>query len=166
MKYKLVNNQTKEEQLCDRIRIDGFDYYVDDMIIKENDWYIAWETINGINSNYIIQKATASEPVDMYSWASNYKKVIATSNPNIDIPKVVDEVKDMAEKLDFKPYSWMRGYNKSQEAHPFSEEDMIEFKNFCIGQEFDINGYNPKDTKELLKLWKEQKPKIVYYEDL
>lgn len=28
MKYKLINNQTKKETLCDKVTIDGFDYYV------------------------------------------------------------------------------------------------------------------------------------------
>ena len=28
MKYKLINNITKEEHLCDKITIEGFDYYV------------------------------------------------------------------------------------------------------------------------------------------
>lgn len=31
-KYKLINNQTKEEYLCDKVTIDGFDYYVSDKI--------------------------------------------------------------------------------------------------------------------------------------
>jgi len=30
MKYKLINAQTKEEHLCDKVTIDGFDYYVSD----------------------------------------------------------------------------------------------------------------------------------------
>jgi hypothetical protein len=28
MKYKLINNKTKEEHLCEKVTIDGFDYYV------------------------------------------------------------------------------------------------------------------------------------------
>ena len=29
-KYKLINTTTKEEHLCDKVTIDGFDYYVSD----------------------------------------------------------------------------------------------------------------------------------------
>jgi len=28
MKYKLINLKTKKEHLCDKVTIDGFDYYV------------------------------------------------------------------------------------------------------------------------------------------
>jgi len=30
MKYRLINKQTGEEHLCDKVTIDGFDYYVSD----------------------------------------------------------------------------------------------------------------------------------------
>lgn len=29
-KYKLINLNTKEEQLCDKVTIDGFEYYLSD----------------------------------------------------------------------------------------------------------------------------------------
>lgn len=90
MKYKLINKTTLEEHLCDKVVIDGWDYYVSDEIIKVGDYYIAWETISNIESNYIIQKANDSEPLGMYSWADNYKKVIATNNLDIDIPQILE----------------------------------------------------------------------------
>ena len=195
-KYKLINLQTKGEHLCDKVTIDGFNYYVSDEEIKESDWYLAWETINNIESNHIVQKATDSEPVGMYSWASNYKKVIATNNPNIDILKVVDEVEeivDYSESLAKSLYNpeahrndaiksllavaCQSGYNKSQETHPFSEEDVIEFAEF-VAKYTDKNKNHKGEmlhakskydgserTKDLLQLWKEQKPKKVYYEN-
>jgi len=48
----------------------------------------------------------------------------------------------------------------------FSEEDMIEFYNWMQNYQdlscaLRINGVDT--TKELLQLWKEQQPKIVYY---
>jgi len=30
MKYKLINKQTGEEHLCNKVTIDGFNYYVSD----------------------------------------------------------------------------------------------------------------------------------------
>lgn len=32
MKYKLINKTTSEEHLCDKVTIDGFDYYLSDEI--------------------------------------------------------------------------------------------------------------------------------------
>lgn len=32
MKSKLINTQTKEEHLCEKVTIDGFEYYVSDDI--------------------------------------------------------------------------------------------------------------------------------------
>ena len=37
MKYKLINQKTKEEHLCDKVTIDGFDYYASDELPKQND---------------------------------------------------------------------------------------------------------------------------------
>ena len=75
-------------------------------------------------------------------------------------------------KADFKA-----GYNKSQETHPFSEEDMIAFAEWLDENRFSILTINKEwaseilqysgcvyTTKELLQLWKEQKTKTLYYE--
>jgi hypothetical protein len=38
MKYKLINSVTKIETICDKVTIDGFDYYVsDEGYFKHND---------------------------------------------------------------------------------------------------------------------------------
>ena len=104
-------------------------------------------------------------------------------DPNIDIPKVVDEVRRFAEEFSriYSQYYYqqqdfengiIQGYNKSQETHPFSEEDMIEFldwkeKNHYV---FTSDGFTKIGvskfyaTEELLQIWKEQRIKTVYYE--
>ena len=64
---------------------------------------------------------------------------------------------------------------KSQETHSNSDEDMIAFYRWLNKngwQDYDdtkqglfVNSYGvQKQDKELLQLWKEQKPKTVYYE--
>lgn len=186
MKYTLINSKTGEKTLCEKVTLGGFDYYVSEEEIKDGDWYVAWETINNIESNHIVQKATNFEPVDMYTWASNYKKVIACTNPNLEISQVVDVVEIFAEKRygiernevpDWKEWisnddfykikGFMEGYNKSQETHLFSEEDIIEFnvwQKSLLGSKND-NWLITKSDKELLELWKEQQPKKVYYND-
>jgi esterase/lipase superfamily enzyme len=62
---------------------------------------------------------------------------------------------------------FITGYNKSQESHPFGEEDMIEFLNFhqrTALLSFTSTGENQGKTyKELLQIWKEQSIKTIYY---
>ena len=50
---------------------------------------------------------------------------------------------------------------KSQETHSFSKDDMVEFAVFYQKHQGRSLEYWGKD---LFKIWKEQKPKIVYYE--
>ena len=177
--YKLINKQTGEERICEKVTIDSFDYYVSDekTLSNNGDWYLGhpnyntlfrWE-MNGIHEGKQV-------------WIN---KVIATTNPNINIPKVVDEVDSIgyqwfvkADKKDtIFDLGWLNifkgGYNKSQETHSNSDEDMIEFSEFIDDLGYtkidntvwkSINDEKGKSTKELLQLWKEQQPKIVYYE--
>lgn len=164
MKYKLINIKTKKEHLCDKVTIDGFDYYVNNEIPKENNF-----ATDGLG----IFRFHSENPCQ--AIICNPKKIIATNNPNIDIPKVVDEVdklayehcdrvipKDVTRSL---YYSFKCGYNKSQETHPYSEEDMIEFGKFCDKRMLDSSSkLFGKILIELLQFWKEQQPKIVYYQ--
>ncbi len=57
---------------------------------------------------------------------------------------------------------------KWQQERMYNEEDIIEFAEWIINQDWDETEVNfpnnSKSTKELLQLWKEQKPKTVYYE--
>ena len=162
-KYKLINKQTGETHLCDKVEIDGLDYYVSDEFLRIGD-YGYWEDADIISQ---ISDLTAVLPTT--------KKVIATTNPSIDLPKVMDEVEKYSEefvsdivnpmvKKGFK-LCFTEGYNKSQETHPFSEEDMVEFNEWQKSLVFseDSDWLMEKSDKELLQLWKEQKPKIVYY---
>ena len=181
MKYKLINKVTQEEHLCGKITIDGFDYY---MTYPEK---------------CCIQKEGKTVMNKGCMERNHCEKVIATNNPNIDIPKVVNEIEKLAfdyhEQVKRNYYStgqkaqlpksnkefqamgdgFIDGYNKSQEMFPFTEEDMIEFAEWCQNQyfystvekkwstEFKIYDGVLYTTKELLKIWKKQQPKIVYY---
>jgi len=160
MKHKLINKQTGEEHICDKVTIDGFDYYVSDEIPKEGD--IA--SIPGYASLVVvgsIDDMPYSEPHRNWQGlfcdtcfdvekVSEFKKVIATNNPNINIPKVVDEVERLAyehcDKVIPKDvtrslhYSFKCGYNKSQETHPNSDEDTIEFAEWSQLCKWNFNG--------------------------
>ena len=127
----------------------------------------------------LINKTTQEEHlcdkvvVDGFDCYVSDKKIIATNNPNSYLPKVVDEIDIGFETYQglpvrFKTNStqWINGfsfcYNKSQETHPFSEDDMIEFGMYRL----QVLGtpYENYSTKELLQLWKDQQIKTVYYE--
>ena len=199
MKYKLINNQTKEEHLCDKVTIDGFDYYIsEEKSLSDNgDWYLGHPNYDTL-SKWSMSGMHEGKQV----WIN---KVIATNNPNIDIPKVINVVDDLALKetlyqidliynteqrkkdnkktisiLYFEGLSlYKTGYNKSQEIHPFSEEDMVKFSEWLAINYVPTTAskelkYWQKDTyqnkeyfystKELLQLWKEQRTKTLYYE--
>lgn len=180
----LNNNCTypncKEEHICSKVVIDGFDYYVSDSIGKAGDkLYLLIDSLLGKAGDIITVLSTRNGHTDIikangdkhwfacsteYQREWNWKKIIATNNPSIDIPKVVNEVKELAlENFDLSLEDWVNGYNKSQETHPYNEEDMIEFwietHNIIMAQSG--KSFTPK---ELLQIWKEQRTKTIYYE--
>ena len=154
MKYKLINNQTKEEHLCDKVIINGFDYYESD---KTPD--------KGYKGFYVLGNNLFHTSTTMLQ--SGCKEVIATNNPNIDIPKVVDEVEKMAKEILSDDEHWQRrfdvikGYNKSQETHPNSDKDMKSFGKFCADYDYRVHGR--LSYEQLLQLWKDQQPKVIYF---
>jgi hypothetical protein len=159
MKYRLIDKTTGIETLCDKVTIDGFDYYVSDEKIH---FGYVWNTILEQVETMFKEK----------TFHDDLKGIIATNNPSIDIPKVVHEVEMLVNKLDtpenLDQYSFdegfIKGYTKSQETHPFSEDNMIEFAEFYFREEFNSTMQDCKSSKELFQLWKEQQPKIVYYD--
>jgi hypothetical protein len=137
--YKLVNRKTKEETFCSKVVIDEFDYYVNDYISDE---------VNGDLTKIPFNKIILLS--------------VATTNHNIDVPKVIDEIKELGifEK---------NGYNKSQETHPFSAEDVCEFVEWMNLHyrvlEHTLKFKNCSGTKQLLNLWEKEQIKTIYYED-
>jgi hypothetical protein len=161
MKYLLINKKTGEETLCDKVTIDGFEYYVCDAVPYPND------TVHSSVTNTVVR---FTDP--RYFSEGTYKKVIATNNPIFDIPQVVDEVEEIvnySESLAKSLYNTeahrnesiksllsvacQSGYNKSQETHPFSYEDADAYADAVMG-----------GCLLRAKEWKSQQPKKVYYE--
>lgn len=178
-KYRLIDvREQNTEHLCDKVTIDGFDYYVSGEIIKDVRQYKGkWQ----IEKGYILNKFPT-----YLTDLSDCRLITATTNPNIDIPKVVDEVERMAfdfyENVKKEYYSnvgqkvqlpktnkefqamgdgFIVGYNKSQETHPFNEKDV----RFMLSEAFKASqeGYQIT-TDEIIQIWKEQQPKKVYYD--
>lgn len=157
MKYKLINIATQEETICDKLVIDNFDYYVSDNCSKHNDYcYYNKDTKNPIKyqrGEYLVDGNFAP-------------KVIATNNPNIDLPKVVDEASLLA---DLAMANWgnihrtgvlgyIDGYNKAKETYQFTEQDMIDFTNYAKSYK------SSSIVKKAFEIWKAQKTTTIYYQ--
>lgn len=166
MKYKLINNKTKEETICEKVEIDGFDYYVSDEIAKPREYYYSYLT-NKISVSFIQKN-------------KDLKKVLCTNNPNIDIPKIINEFENLAEqdadKCEYYKHpnsdngyydhveGFKAGYNKAKETYQFTEENVLEFALFCANFALSDEDTEDKTRKELLDIWKEQQIKTIYYE--
>lgn len=164
--YRLINNKTKEETICNLVTINGFDYYVSDTRITELSANDRYYTIVE-NPRRIVRYSKHIQSKDAV--------IIATNNPNIDIPKVIDEVNIIIKnafydkKGDFKRSTigaddWINGlklgYNKAKETYQFTEEDIIEFAQYVL----DNISYNNDKLEEMLFTWKKQQIKTIYYE--
>lgn len=173
--YKLINTKNKEEHLCDKVTIDKFDYYVSSDKIKEIEPDDRYATIVE-NPRRIVFYTKHIQ--DTFS-----KVVICSNNPNIDIPKVVDEVEKIAEEWflinGYNQFDYIHshripdaittnklfktGYKESQKTYSNSDEDMKSFGKFCIENNFCKEENRYYQYWEMLKLWKEQQPKTIYY---
>lgn len=164
--YKLINNKTKEETICSLVTIDSFDYYV------TSNGYIKSKEFN----YDVTRKAIVQLIQDFGTTATEFlMKILATNNPNIDIPKVIDETEESFNIVDDIKvrYSgeeadlWCSykigfgdGYNKAKETYQFTEEDIIEFAQYVL----DNISYNNDKLEEMLFTWKKQQLKTIYYE--
>ena len=51
MKYKLISKTTDEEHLCDKVTIDGFDYYVNDEKYFDDNGEFSWVRISDVTAS-------------------------------------------------------------------------------------------------------------------
>lgn len=129
--YKLINKNTEKGIICKKLVIDSFDYYYNDDSFGDNEYY------------YDTKQKTIRNGSNNHVTGGYKKKIIATNNPNIDIPKVIDEVDNIIKnafydkKGDFKRSTigaddWINGlklgYNKAKETYQFTEEDIFGLK--------------------------------------
>lgn len=175
MQYKLVNKKTKEENICSKITIGGFVHYVTEEEPIKNNWFL-----HKTNADCSIHKCIHRDGLHVISnnnmdyFLRYCKKIIATNNPNIDIPKVVDEVERLAwciinsnssliediEKI-VGFTAFYEGYNQSKETHPFNKEDLIDYGKWYFKEVYDDTS---KTEKELFEIWNNQRLETIYYE--
>jgi len=196
MTYKLINKTTGEEHICSKVVIDGFDYYVNDVEIQEKDhhsfFYHKQEGIVFIN--FIKGQSCLCNEKHVDFFKGSLQKIIATNNSSISLSQIIDEIEELANNNINSYYGeknaeigsgarsywetqiigFIEGYNKSQETHPYSSEDMIEFVNWIQESWFsgnavslwwkpDFENKRQITIKELLEIWKEQRIKVIYY---
>ncbi len=161
MLEQLINEKTKKEHICTLVTIDGFDYYVSEDIKGER----------GLNYNYGLNKLdNLIDSYESHSTEWNFcRKVIATNNPNINNPKIIDKVNNLSLQLglnmyirrnyDFE-YGIIIGYNEAKDTYKFTEEDVLNFTEYYKNNAWLIKNTN----KEILDIWKEQQLTTIYYE--
>ena len=173
-KFKLINNKTKEETICSLVTIDEFDYYVNDNEIIQKDFYIDFRS----DGNKLEQFKTKEDWVLVGICDS--KKVITTNNPNIDIPKIINEFENLAEqdadKCEYYKHpnsdngyydhveGFKAGYNKAKETYHFTVQDMLDFGKYCINNQLCKEENRYYQYWELLQIFKEQQIKTIFYE--
>lgn len=172
--YKLINLETKEEFICEKVVIEGMDYYSIKGDIKFGDY---------VTNGFMV-----------WLWKDNtsllgIKKVVASTNPSIDTPKITDEAYYLSQKasiVDRAKYDlgYMVGFNMAKGKYPFTEDDLEEFYiwkdenrwftfsngkwnyTFEHGTSISEDAYElryRKTTKELLDIWQEQRIETIYF---
>lgn len=158
MKYLLKQNKEDKGVLCDKVTIDGFEYYVDySQPIEVGKWYISNQAprlcvkIKEGKYPYIHLNNKGEEIADFYTWKG---VIICSNNPNIDIPQVVDKLENIVkayvqELIDCKSVkeherTWIssichQSITKSQEIYPFSLDDVKEIINLAREQYWDVD---------------------------
>jgi len=177
MKYKLINKQTGEEHICSKETVNGFDFYIGG-VIKDIHELNVWDTTDSKFHPYLKFIGTSKYAIESFE-KGHFLKVIATNDPSKEIPQMVDEVEEMAKEVAEIEGKWgldrvrakinfLLGYDKSQQSHPHSDDDVVEFNEWLSSLLFVKDGNYllvEKTTKELLQLWKEQKIKTIYYDN-
>jgi hypothetical protein len=137
MKHHLIDKTTGIETLCDKVTIEGFDYYVSpsnkDFKINEASIYKKWKlgVVTNVNDDILEFEGEFIDESDLY-------KIVWSNNPNIYIPKMVNELVLAAEEytknnypdyLDKKEFGlvvedFIAG-TKYQAKRSYSEEEVI-----------------------------------------
>lgn len=161
MQYKLINKKSKKETICIKIELKGFDYYVSDEKVTGKLGY-------NLESNCL--EFFCSHP--KYDESGN--RIVATNDPNIGRPKVIDEVYNISIELGQEVYiggnydfenGVRKGYNKAKETYRYTEKDMIKYGKWYFKEVYDNSlDYISKTEEELLELWNNQRLVTIYYE--
>lgn len=177
--YQVIHIDTNDVAMCEKITIDGKDYYVNNDEIPYGEYYISLE------DNY------ATEPKTRYVIynrgvglnGSNPKLTIATTNTLLQCPQVVNYVEELANNSNgYNVYAkeikdpvfnegFITGFNQHSETHSLSDEEVKLYttwllklsKNTYIVKHIDFDGSDSYIADEVLKVFKQTLPTKVYY---
>lgn len=168
MKYKLINTEIKEEFICEKVEVDGFEYYISDEKVQGG-------TFKSLKDKFIVfvfdKKDNKIYEIDFrvnFCILDRHFLVIATNNPSLDIPQIVEEMANnntikhgFAERVEIPKNAFKNGYNKAKEQYPYNKQDMIEFGKYCNRDAYSANRITT--FEKLLKRFELSQPKIIYF---
>jgi hypothetical protein len=167
-KYKLINKTNNEQQfICEKVVMQGNDCYVTD---------------NPEHGDYCLNNKTG-EFFEVTDWhyvngsnmSNDDKKAIATNDKSFtDLPHVIDESKNRFDQLKSTDenlfsmldlLSFKTGFVESQDTHPYSKADLIEFCSWLVTAEqtSGIEDINSKTIDEIIDVWDKNHRIITLY---
>lgn len=180
MKYKLINKKTNKETICDKVTIDGYDYYIQNESSEECFYY---NMFFNQHLNQLLHKN------NLHHENMESKEVFATNNPISKSPQIINKVEKLAIEYNQKRFvsgfnpskdvfasGILSGWKQSHETYSFSEEDMIEFTEWAAISHYHYyyngtiwswgNAHTQHycSTKELLEIWKKHNLETIWYE--
>lgn len=158
MRYKVQNTVTGEETICKKVvGTDGFEYYAGN-----------GELVNCICIDII--QGTVGHSIYYNKKEDHCMKVIATTNPSLGLPMVIDDnfelwveyrdkrLSTMGNSqywdIDGSKRSFLDGYQQAKETYSYTKEDLINFKQQAPLILEQLNGAS---DSELLDIWQEQR---------
>lgn len=156
MKYKIIDKNTEQIHICNKVTINGFAYYVseNETITEKDSYYYKHfdDDIIVLSSEKTIEKGINT--LENLNKDTFYKKIIATNNPDINLPLVFENNNDndniftQKDMIDFASWTHLNGYSKHQVNDRWYDGE------FYIG-----------NSKRLLDIWKiENELILLYYE--
>ena len=152
MKYKLIETGSLVETICEKVVIDGFDYYVYDDIVESNSWYL--------NCNTVTFTEVELKP------QSTISKILVTTdyrimNPFLLYPDFVSIIEEQIDKdnqcdIDMFARGLLAGRNTPAS---YDFKDMCNFGMWLRHCDVDKNEY----MTELFQKWQRSYIKTIYY---
>ena len=90
MTYKLINKTTGEEHICSKETVNGFDFYIGDVVKDINELNV-WDTTDSKFHPFLKFIGTSKYAIEAFE-KGNFLKVIATNDPSKEIPPVINTI--------------------------------------------------------------------------
>lgn len=186
-KFKFINKKTKEEHICSRIVFHGYYFYVTDEEIKKGDWffnyYASGEPISIRECTAVVGDKVYDSSTIVHENGDGIKKIFATNHPHFENIKFLDNDEHVSLRIfpireqvisgelyhhdvdGERREGFMMGQYESQKKYSFSEEDMVGFMKFCMGDMpySTDDGVLDEAFKKLLGQWLEENMVTIYY---